>query len=164
MKACSPVLILLLLASCQIPGNDSSRKEASIVELRAMTRIELKQGIKQVLPLVFDIEPGYHIMADNGTNDQWVYTQMTLEAQQGFLTDAPLFPVPSDLYLTDDAEPLYVFEKKLEIRVPILPAVQSEGRSYLLSGQLRYQACTSKKCLFPRTLEVKIPVAVVLRH
>lgn len=151
-------LVLLLLVSCQMQGPEPVSKEGSLVELKPVSAVELKKGTRHELPLIFEIEPGYHIMADTGSTDRWVYTQMTLEAEQGFLTDTPLFPSPADLFLADDTNPLYIFEDKLEVKVPILPSLMAESGSYNLRGQLLYQACTDKKCFFPRELDFEVPL------
>lgn len=158
MNSYNLFLALLLLASCQTQHEGSGSKEEPLVAFKPVPTIELKKGARHELPLIFEIEEGYHIMADTGAGDRWVYTQMQLETEQGFLTDTPLFPSPEDLYLADDSQPLYIFEEELEIRVPILPAVQAESGSYNLKGQLLYQACTDKKCFFPRELDFQVPL------
>lgn len=149
-------LALLILASCQPKTLDSALTEDNLVELKPVPRIELKKGVRNEVPLIFEIEPGYHIMADTGSTEQWVYTKMRLEADPGFLTDTPIFPAPEDLILADDTQPLYVFESELEVKVPILPSVQAEHGAYHLRGQLFYQACTKQKCFFPRGLDFQI--------
>lgn len=151
-------LALLLLVSCQMQDSGEISGEGALVELRSISTIDLKKGARHELPLIFEIEPGYHIMADTGSSDRWVYTQMTLETEQGFLTDAPLFPSPADLFLADDTKPLYIFEDELEVKVPILPSLMAERGSYNLRGQLLYQACTDKKCFFPRALDFEVPL------
>lgn len=158
MNSYKLLLVSLLLASCQMQYDDHSSQKEPLVEFRPISTITLKKGARHELPLIFEIEEGYHIMADTGAGDRWVYTQMTLESEQVFLTDTPLFPPPEDLYLTDDTDPLSVFDEELEITLPILPAVQAESGAYQLRGQLLYQACTDKQCFFPRALDFQVPL------
>ena len=149
-------LALLLVASCQPRTIDSTSADYNLVVLKSVPTVKLKKGVRFEVPVQFEIEPGFHIMADTGFTEQWVYTRMNLEAASGFLTDAPLFPAPTDLFMAGDTQPLYIFVEELEIRVPILPSVRAENGAYQLSGQLVYQACTKRKCFFPRQLDFQV--------
>ncbi len=154
------LLGLLLLASCQAPQPQRSAEDSNLVSLRPMPNIALKKGAKYELPLVFEIKPGYHIMADTGLADNWVYTQLSIQSGKGYLTDAPRFPAPEDLFLQDDTQPLSIFEEEVEVKIPILPSPQAEMGTYNLQGQLLYQACTDQKCFFPRELKFEVPIQV----
>lgn len=152
------LLGLLLLASCQTPEAQVNDEESSLVRLKTLPSLTMKKGTKYELPLVFEIKPGFHIMADTGLADNWVYTQVTLQSGKGYLTDAPQFPAPEDLFLQDDTQPLSIFEDELEVKIPILPSPQAEMGTYNLQGQLLYQACTEQKCFFPRALDFEVPI------
>jgi len=152
------LLSLLLLASCQAPQQQENKEEHNLVSLKPMSGIALKRGAKYELPLVFEIKPGYHIMADTGLADNWVYTQVSIQSGKGYLTDAPQFPAPENLFLQDDTQPLSIFEDELEVKIPILPSPQAEMGTYNLEGQLLYQACTDQKCFFPRALNFEVPI------
>ena len=65
-----------------------------------------------------------------------------------------------EFLLKGTEETLLVFDNDMSITVEI-STIKSLGQgTYMLPGELKYQACDSVRCLFPRTLNFEIMVDV----
>lgn len=159
MNYCSTILYLLLLVACQSkPSTIRNSSTGQLVHVKSVAPLEQAADGKYEVPVVFEIASGYHIMADTGRDESWVYTRMSLLPQKGYLTGTPLFPVPKAFYFQENTEPLSVFAGDMLVKIPIYSSVQAGAGAYTLRGHLFYQACTDQKCFFPRKLDFEIPV------
>jgi peroxiredoxin len=103
------------------------------------------------------IAPGYHIMSNRPSKPNYVATRVELDPSEGLSFGEPVYATSSSFVL--GGESIAVFEGDVEFRVPVRAASPTQGRK--LTGSLKYQACTTSRCLFPvtKTLSFELPAA-----
>jgi hypothetical protein len=95
--------------------------------------------------VALEIAPGYHVMSDHPSEPTYIPTRITFDAAEGIAFSDARFPVPSPA----------LFEGTVHVRVP----VEKEPGARRVHGNVRYQACTASRCLFPTTrgFDVVVP-------
>lgn len=100
------------------------------------------------------LRTGYHVNS-NTPNDEYLiplrfsWTNGAAEAKE------VLFPKPQQEKYEFSQKPVSVFSGQFKAQAKF--KLVSTGN---MMGKLRYQACSDKVCLPPRTIEVKLPVEV----
>lgn len=109
--------------------------------------------------LQVQLRPGYHVNSHTPSEDYLIPLRLNWEA-------APLeaaetaYPKPRLEKYEFSEKPISVFSGEFEIVSRFrVPATAPQGPN-LIVGKLRYQACTERMCLPPKTLEVRLPVSI----
>jgi DsbC/DsbD-like thiol-disulfide interchange protein len=110
--------------------------------------------------ITFTIRDGYHIQANKPLDVNLIPTELTIIPSGEFMIYEPKFPAPVPFQLKNDPEAMMVFDGKLEILLPIVVRENTKNGSYQIKGNLKYQACDSVKCYFPRNVLFEVPVQV----
>lgn len=106
------------------------------------------------------VKEGYHIQANRVSDESLVPVTLTIMDSSVFHIGQAVFPRYKLFRLEGTTNYLNVFDSTFSIQVPItIPAAIKPGR-YLVKARLHYQACDTRTCLFPRTLEVELVVVV----
>ncbi|MBZ5605332.1 MAG: protein-disulfide reductase DsbD N-terminal domain-containing protein [Acidobacteriia bacterium] len=122
--------------------------------------ITAKAGAELSAKIVAQLKPGYHCNSDKPSDEYLIPLKLTW-------TPAPLevagivYPKPQMEKYTFSEKPLSVYTGDFEIVTRFkVPATAHLGPA-VLSGKLRYQACTDRMCLPPKTVDVSLPITVV---
>jgi thiol:disulfide interchange protein DsbD len=94
------------------------------------------------LVVSIDIQPGYHIQANNA-KDPYIPTKVTVTAPEGFKIGTPVYP--ESKLIDSFGEKLLVFEGKISVKVPITPPATAKG-SQEMGVKIAYQACNDTAC------------------
>lgn len=121
----------------------------------------IEKGACQSLRLTFEIAEGYYIQSAQVLNENFIPTQLTLNADVSVSVQQILYPI-SSFILVGESEKVAVFKGKFEIWLELETKIRE------LEATLFYQACNKQKCFFPRSLVVKLgetkPVKLSKRH
>lgn len=108
------------------------------------------------ITLPFEILEGYHIQSEAESLDGSLPTEVTFQ-------DNDLYEIVSYTYSKKYNEKVVlnqythnVLINEFEITVTL--KLKSKASNPKLNGQLFYQACTDRQCLFPRTLDFQISI------
>ncbi len=112
------------------------------------------------MKIVAQLKPGYHCNSDKPSEDYLIPLKLTW-------TPAPLevaevvYPKPQMEKYAFSEKPLSVYTGDFDIITKFkVPASAPPGPA-VLTGKLRYQACTDRMCLPPKTVDVSLPITVV---
>ena len=154
-----PALLLLSLAA--FGCGQTNITSANVLLLAPEDRtLQAKAGATFEARLPMELKPGYHVNSNTPSEEYLIplkltWTPSTLGA--GEIT----FPKPKMESFSFSKVPLSVFTDHFSIVTKFkVPASAAIG-PLTLTGKLRFQACNTKMCLPPRTIDVKLPVEVV---
>ena len=153
----SPIVALLLgLVSGVLSAQSFSRglRVASIIPGPA---VKLQLGETTAVPVTVQIRPAYHINSNAPADEYLIPTKLTWEPSL-LVCKKTDYPEAEIVSYSFSKKPLAVYSNKIVIvshfAVPEnVPATLTE-----LKGEFRYQACNSRACLPPKTIEVIVPV------
>jgi hypothetical protein len=147
----------MLAASLSAAGQISlglKRPRAYVASLVEPKRIAA--GREQPVEMLFRVENGFHINSHLPRSAMLMATYLTLEPAAGLTVGKVHYP-QGHLYSFrfDPKEKLDVFTGTLAIVVPLRAA---RPGSYMLRGELHYQACDDASCYPPVTLPVAMEI------
>jgi Thiol:disulfide interchange protein DsbD, N-terminal len=143
------------------PSLQSALETDPIVVVQDQQEWELAPGESKVIIASFIIKDGYHIQADKVSDENLIPTSIKIESSKDFKIKDPVYPVPEEFLMTGVSEPLLVFSGVLEIRLPVKIYQLAEKGLYAVECVLRYQACDSRQCLFPRELPFTVNLKIL---
>jgi hypothetical protein len=105
-----------------------------------------------------EVASGYHVMSDHPSEPSYIATVVRLDAAGGITPGEPRYPAPAAFHFDDRA--ITTFQGAIRVTVPVRVDPSASPGIRVLSGSVRYQACTATGCLFPvtRAIEAKVRV------
>jgi hypothetical protein len=161
------VALMILAAILAVPGageatgDDSAKTPPVPVKLGKITPITLGAGSASTITIPITIAEGHRVQANPASNEFLVPLEIILQADDGIDFRSPTYPPGLPYRLEGTEEDLNTYVEQVEITVPISAASDAEAARHQVSGELRYQACNSRTCLFPATLPVVLEIDVV---
>ena len=122
--------------------------------------LQAKPGAVFEAKLPLELRSGYHVNSNTPSEDYLIPLRLTWNPNP-LGTAEVVFPKPKMERYSFSKVPLSVFTDNFAIVTRFqVPASAAPG-PVTLTGKLRYQACNTKMCLPPKTVDVKLPVEVV---
>ncbi len=116
-------------------------------------------GARGQLRVAFAIDDGFHVMSDDPSKPNYIATKLALDPIEGVTFGAPVFPAPV-MFALGPGDTIRTFVGRVEIVVPFDVASAAAPGDRTVRGTLRYQACTTGNCLFPKTLPVEARIRI----
>jgi hypothetical protein len=147
-------LTLLLLAS---PFAFS--QGVSALSLEPMPKVTIQRGQSATVVLKAKILPGYHVNSNAPHEDYLIPLRVTFP-KGGVEVESIVYPKAHDEKYSFSEKPLSVLTGNFEILLKLKAPATAAQEMGILAGKLRYQACSDKACLSPKTLEINITTDV----
>jgi hypothetical protein len=122
------------------------------------TPVAAKANAIVVVPLTLQLKNGYHMNSNKPVDEYLIPLRVTWEAAPITFKETRYPAAKMEKYEFSD-KPLSVYsgDVKLESEFTVPAATKGEIK---LTGKVRYQACTDKMCLPPKTIPVTAKVIV----
>lgn len=153
------LLLSSLLASAQ-EGSVCRSGPEPLVAYVGQRSWALYAGNSAQLDFVFEIDPRYHIQADSPADPNLIPTRLHLYGPSYLTVGKVLYPKPGLFTLEGSNAALLVFEGRFSVSVPVSVSGNVPDGNYRLQGELHYQACDDRRCLFPRILEFEVDFSI----
>jgi hypothetical protein len=133
---------------------------SAVVTVGEIANVTLRPGESGNVTVPLIVAPGYHIQSNPASNEFLVPLELQLEDSDDIRFGAPDYPTAAPYRLEGTDEDLMTYHGNLSvtIRVTLSPSVSIGEKP--VTGTLRYQACDSKRCLFPSSIPVSFKVIV----
>ena len=148
------VLFLLITATASVPGNSD---EIVMVTSRP---VYVKANSQGNIFLDVEVKNGFHIQAHKVTDEFLVPTTLEIKQNNEFVIKEPIFPPSKRFRLQGTDSYLEVYDGRFEILSAFAAKKTVQKGIHRLDGTLRYQACDSVRCLFPRSVEFVVDITV----
>lgn len=113
-------------------------------------------GESNSIDIVVNVKEGYHIQANKLKDESLIPTSLEIKSNKFFTISGLEFPPAKEFQLEGTEGSLLVFDGIFPIKLVVNPAKDAAVGKHVLAAQLRYQACDSNTCFFPRTVEFPI--------
>lgn len=119
-----------------------------------------KAGSTVDVKLPVELKTGYHCNSDKPSDEYLI--PLKLVWAPGVLQAADVvYPKPEMEKYTFSEKPLSVYTGNFEILTKFKAPASAPAGPAILTAKLRYQACTTRMCLPPKTVDVSLPVEIV---
>jgi hypothetical protein len=153
----SPILGI----ACSRGGSDTTELPSVVVAVEEIPEVLLHAGDSTTVIFPVLVSDGYHVQSNPASSEFYVPLALELEADSDMHIGRPEYPEGDPYYLEGTSDPLQTYEGRVPIRLTLGAASAASPGEYMIQGTLRYQACDSRRCLFPASVPVTLAVRVV---
>lgn len=122
-------------------------------------KLTLERGKSGIITLHGKVQPGYHVNSNKPHEDYLIPLRLTLQPE-GVTLESIEYPKPHDEKYSFSEKPLSVLTGDFDIKVHVKIPETAQPQMQILTGKLRYQACSDKACLTPKTIDLRVTVDI----
>jgi hypothetical protein len=122
--------------------------------------LQVKLGSSVEAKVALELQSGYHVNSNKPMEDYLIPLKLTWNPGP-MAAGEVTYPKPQLETYSFSKVPLSVFSGNFALVTRFAAPANAPLGPSTLTGKLRYQACDDRKCLAPKTLDVKLPVEIV---
>ncbi len=122
--------------------------------------VAVKRGASVDVKIPATVMTGYHINSNTPSEEYLIPLKITWTATGALAGGAVTYPKPSLEKYEFTEKPLSVYTGNFEMVAHFQVAPRATAGPGEAVGKLRYQACSSRACYPPKTIEVRVPYQV----
>ena len=130
-----------------------------VVSVEPPQGLAVRRGTEFQVPLKLVIRNGYHINSNTPSEDYLIPTALQWDTSP-IAVRGVTYPKAESVRYEYSPSPLLVYSGTVTVVSRFAAPGDATRGQTTLKGKLRYQACTDKMCLAPRTLEFNAPVKI----
>jgi DsbC/DsbD-like thiol-disulfide interchange protein len=116
------------------------------------------EAVQVTIPLT--VQPGYHVNSNTPHEDYLIPLKLTWTQTSPLEGGQVTYPKPTDEKYEFAEKPLSVYTGNIELVANFRISAHAAAGPGVALGKLRYQACSSRACFAPKTVDVKVPYQV----
>ena len=153
-----PRLSLLLLAVClPLLWSQSSSEHLTVGQLRKVVG-KRNDAVQTHIPVT--IQAGFHVNSNTPSEDYLIPLKVTWTSLGALEGAQVTFPKPSMEKFDFSDKPLSVYMGSIELTASFKVSAKAAAGPGIAVGKLMYQACSTKACYKPTTVEIDVPYQV----
>lgn len=125
----------------------------------APQKVTIVQGQSATVKLHVKLAAGHHTNSNTPSEDYLIPLRFTMAADP-LVLESVVYPKGHDEKYSFAEKPMSVLSGDFDILVKLKAPAGAQPQMHVLVGKLRYQACTDKMCLSPKTVEVRLTADV----
>jgi hypothetical protein len=138
--------------------SDSLRAQGnSVLSIAPPEKLNVKRGATAEVRLKAQLQPGFHVNSNSPADEFLIPLKLTW-ANEPLQTEQITYPKPQFEKYSFSPNPVSVFSGNFEIATRFKALPNANPGLSVMTGKLRFQACNSKECLPPRTIDVRFSV------
>lgn len=122
-------------------------------------KLRIKRGQTGTATIHAQLKAGYHANSDKPSEDYLIPLKLTWTASPLEVAGVT-YPAPKVEKYDFADKPLSVVSGDFDIATKFKAPANAPNGPAIITGKLRYQACTEKMCLPPKTVEVPLTVDI----
>ncbi|HET8550171.1 MAG TPA: protein-disulfide reductase DsbD domain-containing protein [Bryobacteraceae bacterium] len=149
----------LLISLLCIPGWAQLNSLSSVLSVIPPERLVANRNQTITAEFRIQLREGYHVNSDKPADPYLIPLRFTFLPGPAQLVELR-FPSPRMEKFDFSAKQVSVFDGEFKAIGKFRIAADAPTGLTKLAGKLRYQACSTKECLRPRTLDVTVPLEI----
>lgn len=127
------------------------------ITVRPAEPVTIKRGTAATETLQFVVQAGFHVNSDKPKDEFIIPLKLTWTPG---LLEAKAIEYPKPEQIKVGTQDLLVFTGTFPVKTEFKAPANAPTGPAILTGKIRYQACSSDMCFRPSTLDVKLPVVI----
>src|SRR5258708_4264614 len=153
----------LILLSIYLNYGNVAQTSPAIVTINVNESI-VYVDVSTVIEILVNVKEGYHIQANKVSDESLVPTTLEVNNTELIVINKIEFPLSKQFKLEGTDSFLNVYDGKFVIKLFLNPQVKTKTGKHILRAKLKYQACDSRSCLFPKAADFLIPIEVKTKN
>ena len=154
----SKMLLAFLAAGLFLPSTFAQSKEYLTVAEPVKAAGKRNAALQVKIPVV--VKEGYHVNSNKPNEESLIPLKLTWTATGALEGGTVTYPKPSLEKYEFTEKPLSVYTGGFDLVANFKVAANAPAGPGAVTGKLRYQACSSRACYPPKTVELTIPYQV----
>jgi len=121
--------------------------------------VTLKHGGAADVKITATLNEGFHANSHTPSDESLIPLKLTWEPGPLVAKDV-VYPKPKMEKYSFSPDPLSVVSGSFDITTKFATAPSAAAGMSVVTGKLRYQACSDRACFPPKTVEIKLPVNI----
>lgn len=123
--------------------------------------IFVDSGESSTILLMVKVKEGFHIQANKVDEEYLIPTTLVIKSYNNIMIGEQTFPKSKKLRLEGSDEYLNIYDGNFNISILFNTDPHIKKGIHNLTATLQYQACDSKRCFSPKTINLSIPIEVI---
>lgn len=136
-------------------------ENVNVITVQKQDTISIAAGDSAKFTITIFIKQGYKIQANRINDEYLIPTTFDITPIENFRFSVPSYPDGKPFKLEGMEKDLLVYEDSVTVSMFIISEIKTKPDDYNLKGEVYYQACDKKYCLFPTSLWLNINVKVL---
>ncbi len=136
-----------------------NQQKTDILKITA-PQIIVDVGESSTINVRVEVKNGYHIQANKVNEEYLIPTTLKINADKNIMLGEQAFPQSKKFSLEGSDDYLNVYDGNFDISIAFKTTEQIQKGKHTLAAKIHYQACDSKSCLSPKTVDFFIPIEV----
>jgi thiol:disulfide interchange protein DsbD len=134
--------------------------QTNVLTVAPPAKVTVKAGASGQLKVSLELRPGYHCNSNKPSDDYLIPLKLTWNSGP---LEAPevVYPAPQMEKYSFSETPLSVYTGNFDLVTKFKVVSSAPPGQVMATGKLRYQSCTDRMCLPPKTIDVIIPIDIV---
>jgi len=146
--------LILLALSSSLPAQSKG-----VLSVAPVDKLTIRRGATGEVKIKAQLQPGFHTNSNTPSEDYLIPLKLTW-AKEPLVAEQVVYPKPQMEKYDFSPTPLSVFSGDFEIVTRFKAPADARNGPAMMSGKLRYQACNSRECLPPRTVDVSVTLDI----
>ena len=157
MKKVLLTLLVFLIGSASTPVGAQPPSPISVTTVSEADGVHA--GSSYRVAVRASLAEGFHVNSNEPLEEGLIPTELSLVPPAGIRLAGIAWP---ESFLFEVAgEPLAVFEEEFVIAAELILGPELEAGTYIIPGELHYQACDNTICYFPTTANLEFQLSVI---
>ncbi len=143
-----------------LTGDSSNQQKTDIIKI-TVPEIIVDAGKSSTIHIGVEVKNEYHIMANKVNYEYLIPTTLKINADKNIMPGEQKFPQSKKFRLEGSGDYLNIYDGNFDISIVFTTTKNIQKGKHTLAAKFRYQACDSKSCLSPKTIDFFIPIEVI---
>jgi len=154
------LLAVGLFAGAQADEPSPTPATAGPVTVGEAVSATVGAGTSSAVHVPVRVADGHRVQANPASNKFLVPLELDIDDREAFVFGSPVYPKGEPYLLEGADEPLMTYVGEFEVIVPVAADEKAAPGEHIVPGELHYQACNSRMCLFPASIPFELRVIV----
>ena len=157
VQSCLVFLALILMGACE---NSNVTVETPFVTVDPPATINIAPGESAEAVVAITIASDYYVQANPAAGKFLVPLTLDLDGAGVLDVGKPVYPPPERQRLEWSDVELLTYAGRVSIPLPLRVTKSAAPGTRLMSGSLRYQACSRHICMSPKTMDFQLEIRI----
>jgi hypothetical protein len=132
----------------------------NVLSIAPPEKVIAKAGAATEVKLSLELRTGYHCNSNKPADEYLIPLKLTW-ATGALESPEVTYPAPQMEKYSFSEKPLSVYTGTFNLMTKFKVSASAAPGQTIVTGKLRYQACTDRMCLQPKTIDVSIPIDII---
>lgn len=160
MRPLTWIALILSIIACEKRKQVTAEPKNPVLVVSAPEPVSVAHGRIAQAKIRATVAEGFHVQANPPSKDYLVPVELTIGGTPTLHLGAPVYPPGKPHRIEGESTPISTYDGTFEILFSIDADLLAPEGEQFLNGELSYQACDNRRCLFPASIPIEIPVRV----